>query len=66
MSEPTSNGEPQFFIMERGLTESACEEMAHRPDNGLRIDGQPVSGEGRCIPEDDLPEGETPASRSPV
>jgi hypothetical protein len=50
------NGAPQFFILERGLSAAACEEMTHRPDSGLRIDGQPVSGEGRCIPEDALPE----------
>lgn len=59
------NGAPQFFIMERGLSADACEELAHRPDSGLRIDGQPVSGEGRCVPEDELPgddlESEEPA-----
>jgi hypothetical protein len=50
------NGTPQFFIMERGLSASACEEMAHRPDSGLRLDGQPVSGESHCVPEDELPQ----------
>lgn len=49
------NGDPQFFIMERGLSASQCETMVTQPDNGLRIDGQPISGESRCIPESDLP-----------
>lgn len=48
-------GSPQFFIMERGLTEIACAAMASQPDNGLLIDGKPVSGEGHCVPETDLP-----------
>ncbi|WP_295558821.1 hypothetical protein [uncultured Hyphomicrobium sp.] len=55
------NGAPQFFILERGLTASACEEMSARPDNGLRIDGAPVAGESRCIPEGDLPEDDLPS-----
>ncbi|MGE0025018.1 MAG: hypothetical protein AB7S70_15460 [Hyphomicrobium sp.] len=50
------NGTPHFVIMERGLTHSACEELAARPDSGLRIDGKPAGGEGRCIAEDKLPE----------
>lgn len=49
------NGSPQFFIMERGLSASQCETMVAHPDNGLRIDGQPITGEGRCVPESDLP-----------
>lgn len=49
------NGTPQFFIMERGLSEAACEALTRHPDSGLRIDGKPVSGEGRCVPEDELP-----------
>lgn len=60
------NGAPQFFIMERGLSQSACEEMTHRPDNGLRIDGAPVSGEGRCVPEGDLPPAEDQQAENPV
>ncbi len=59
------NGVPQFFILERGLTAAACEELTHRPDSGLRIDGQPVSGEGRCVPEDELPE-DAPHPDDPV
>jgi hypothetical protein len=50
------NGSPQVFIMERGLTIAQCLEMTRRPDSGLRIDGRPVRGEGRCIKEEDLPE----------
>jgi hypothetical protein len=49
------NGAPQFIIMDRGLTAAACQELAARPDNGLRIDGKTVPGEGRCIPESRLP-----------
>lgn len=49
------NGSPQLFIMERGLTEQACQEMLAHPDNGLRIDGTPVTGEGRCVLESTLP-----------
>jgi len=49
---------PHFVIMERGLTRSACEELAARPDSGLRLDGKPARGEGRCIPEDELPEAD--------
>ena len=48
-------GSPQFFIMERGLSETACEELARHPDSGLLIDGKPVTGEGRCVREEDLP-----------
>lgn len=55
------NGTPQLFIMERGLTASECLEMSARPDNGLRIDGAPVAGEGRCIPENDLPKDDLPS-----
>ncbi len=54
------SGAPQLFIMERGLTASACEEMVRRPDSGLRIDGEKVAGEGRCILERDLPESDLP------
>lgn len=60
------NGAPQFFIMERGLSASACEELVHRPDSGLRIEGQPVSGEGRCVPEDELPADDIEQPDSPV
>lgn len=49
------NGSPQMFIMERGLTAEACQEMLLSPDSGLRIDGAPVAGEGRCVPESSLP-----------
>jgi len=49
------NGAPQFIIMDRGLTPAACQELSKRPDSGLRIDGKPVPGEGRCIPESKLP-----------
>jgi hypothetical protein len=52
------NGVPQLIIMERGLSAAACEELAHRPDNGLRIDGKPITGEGRCVSEDELPEAD--------
>lgn len=55
------NGTPQFFIMERGLTASACQEKSARDDSGLRIDGKPVPGENRCIPEDELPKTEMPS-----
>ena len=48
-------GTPQFFIMERGLTKVECEALAAQPDTGLRIDDQPVQGEGRCILESDIP-----------
>lgn len=54
------NGAPHTFILERGLTAAACQEMLDRPDSGLRIDGAPVAGEGRCIPESELPEGDPP------
>jgi len=60
------NGTPQFFIMERGLSASACEELVHRPDSGLRIEGRPVSGEGRCVPEDELPADDIEQPDSPV
>jgi hypothetical protein len=55
------NGTPQFFVMERGLTASACQEVSARPDNGLRIDGKSVPGGGRCIPEDELPDADAPS-----
>lgn len=48
-------GSPQFFIMERGLSETACQEMTQHPESGLEIDGKSVTGEGRCVPEEDLP-----------
>lgn len=54
------NGAPQFFILERGLTASACQEMSARPESGLLVDGVPISGQGRCISESDLPEGDGP------
>ncbi|MCC7252929.1 hypothetical protein [Hyphomicrobium sp.] len=55
------NGTPQYFIMERGLSAAECRDLAARPDSGLRIDGRPVSGENRCIPEAELPEPEVPS-----
>jgi hypothetical protein len=54
------NGAPHTFIMERGLTAAACQEMLGRPDSGLSIDGTLVAGEGRCILESDLPEDDAP------
>lgn len=60
------NGVPQLIIMERGLTEAACLEMAAQPDTGLRIDGQQASGEGRCVPEDSLPSEDDPQTGGPV
>jgi hypothetical protein len=55
-------GSPQFFIMERGLSAAACEELTRRPDSGLRIDGKSVTGEGSCVPEEDLPAAADEAS----
>jgi hypothetical protein len=48
-------GSPQFFIMERGLSETACQELTQRPDSGLQIDGKSIAGERSCVPEEDLP-----------
>jgi hypothetical protein len=55
------NGTPHSFIMERGLTAAECRAVAARPDSGIRIDGQPVASEGRCILEADLAKGELPS-----
>lgn len=49
------SGSPQMFILERGLSEEACQAMIHDPDSGLLIDGHPVEGERSCVLESELP-----------
>lgn len=58
------NGTPQMFVMERGLSAEACGELVTHPDNGLRIDGKPVQGDARCVPEEELPPAEAPANET--
>lgn len=49
------NGTPHYIIMDRGLSAAQCQEMAERPDSGLRIEGKKADGAGRCIPEEKVP-----------